>query len=376
MVGATALVRGWSEPRWVLVHLFLAGAVVLAISGVSLMLTVTWAAAPAPPDGWVGLQQACVAVGAIGVVLGRSTGAAAAVVGAAGALYVAGLLGLAALLVVTARRGVERRFDAAVAWYVAAVVAGVVGVALGVAAAVEGPGSDLRQAHLASNLLGLVGLVIAGTLPYFAATVGRSRMWPGATPRALVAVLAWQVVALALVVSAFVAGARAAAVVGLVAYAAGLVATMARMPRPNRRQLRWSGPRSVGLWAGAAWWVVAVLATAVDVAAGRVAFAGRWLEVLVVAGYAQVLWASLAHLLPVLRGGGHERLGEGFAATRSWVGLAAANLAGVALVGGWRPLAVAAVAGWVLDGTWRAARVGTAAASRPGSRPDAAAGSG
>ena len=50
-------------------------------------------------------------------------------------------------------------------------------------------------------------------------------------------------------------------------------------------------------------------------------------------------------------------LGEGFAATRSWVGLAAANSAGLALALALRPVVGAAIAVWVLDSAWRAARV-------------------
>jgi hypothetical protein len=109
-----------------------------------------------------------------------------------------------------------------------------------------------------------------------------------------------------------------------------------------------------------------VAATAVDAAADRVVFGDRWLVVLVVAGYAQILWGSLAYLLPMLRGGGHERLAEGFATTRSWLGFAAANVAGLCAATE-QPTAVTAVviAAWVLDSTWRAARVGTARAARP-----------
>ena len=102
---------------------------------------------------------------------------------------------------------------------------------------------------------------------------------------------------------------------------------------------------------------VAVVASAVEVARDDPVLGGRWLLVLVVAGYAQIVWGSLAYLLPMLRGGGHERLGEGFAATRSWVGLAAANSAGLALALALRPVVGAAIAVWVLDSAWRAARV-------------------
>jgi hypothetical protein len=107
-------------------------------------------------------------------------------------------------------------------------------------------------------------------------------------------------------------------------------------------------------------------ATAADAAADRVVFGDRWLVVLVVAGYAQILWGSLAYLLPMLRGGGHEHLSEGFATTRSWLGLAAANAAGLtAALALPAATTAAAVTVWILDSAWRAARVGTARADRP-----------
>jgi nitrite reductase (NO-forming) len=366
-IGGAAATAAFDSPRWLSLHLFLAGGVVLAISGVTLMLTVTWSAAPAPPPAWVAAQRLCIAAGVVGVVVGRQLDAPEGAVGVAGCVYLVGLALLAVLLVSTARRGVERRFDAAVAAYVAAIAAGTVGVGLGVAMALEGPTPAVRAAHLTANLLGLVGLVVGGTLPFFAATVGRTRMSPVATPRRLALSLAWQVVSLTAAVVLLAAGSGTAAAGALVAYAAGVVAILASLPRPTRRQLSWAGPRLVGLWAGGAWWATAVAATAVDVGADHTVFGGRWLVVLVIAGYAQILWGSLAYLLPMLRGGGHERLGQGFARTRSWLGLAAVNVAGVTaafdLPG---PATAIAVAIWVLDGVWRGARVGT----RPASRPD------
>ena len=66
------------------------------------------------------------------------------------------------------------------------------------------------------------------------------------------------------------------------------------------------------------------------------------------------------------RGGGHKRLAAGFASTRSWLGFAAANIAGVCAATA-QPAAVTAVAiaAWVLDSAWRIARVGTTRAARP-----------
>lgn len=354
------------EARWVPLHLFLAGAVVLAISGASQLLTVTWSAAPAPPDRWAAIQRWAVAVGAIGVVAGRRGDAPDAVVGLAGSLYLFGLVLLGVLLAVTAARGRKRRFDPAVAAYLGAVGFGLVGVGLGVRMALDPAEASLRSAHLAANLLGLVGLVVGGTLPHFAATVGRSRMSGLATPRRLWVLAGWQVVSLTVATTALAVDAPRPAAAALVGYAAGIVAVIALLPRPTRRQLTWAGPRLFALWAGASWWAVAVLVAARAASQGEPVLTDRWLVVLAVAGYGQILWGSLAYLLPMLRGGGPERLAEGLAATRSWFGLAAINGAGMAFALGQPTVAGAALVAATIDATWRTSRVGTSRAERPG----------
>jgi nitrite reductase (NO-forming) len=339
---------------------------VLGISAVSLMLTVTWSAAPAPPDRWVAVQRTCVAVGAAGIGVATEAELTGSIVAAAAGVYLFGLLALSGLLLATVRRGVERRFDVAVAAYLAALLAGTLGVVLGIVMAVGGSSFALRAAHVTTNLLGLVGLVVVGTMPFFAATVGRSRMAPGARPRRLALLLVWQVSTLVVAVTALVADAWMVAAVGLGGYALGIGGVLWVLPRPTRRQLRWAGPRLVALWAGGLWWAAAVAATAWDAAVDQVVFASPWLFVLVVAGYGQILWGSLAYLLPMLRGGGPRRLTEGFASTRSWLGLVAANAAGVTAAASMAaPVTAAVVAVWVLDSAWRTARVGTTRAARP-----------
>ncbi|MGD9997522.1 MAG: hypothetical protein AB7R77_17980 [Ilumatobacteraceae bacterium] len=357
---AAALAAGWGASRWLVVHLALAGGVVLAISAVSLMLAVTWSAAPAPPDRAVLAQRLLVAAGAAGVGIGRSADAPTAMVGAAGALYVTGLLTLAVLLVVTIRRGTERRFDAAVAGYVAALSAGVIGVGVGIAIATGGATAGLRSAHVTLNLLGLIGLVVAATMPYFAATVGRSKMSRWARSGVIGVVLSIMVGGLALAAGALGGGAPELAAWGFGAYVAGIGGVLVVLPRPTRRQLRWAGPRLVALWAGALWWAVAVAATGAEAADGHDVLAGRWLVVLVLGGYLQILWGSLAYVLPMLRGGGPDHLAAGFAMTRSWVGFAAANLTALAAATA-APDRVTWFAGavWVLDTAWRLGRVGT-----------------
>ena len=344
--------------RWAVVHLVLAGALVLLISAVTLMLTVTWAAAPAPPPTPVLIQRAAVVAGVGMVVLGREAALAPWVVVVGAALHLVGLLLLAGLLVHTVRRGVKRRFDVAVAGYVVALLAGAAAVVIGAVMAVDAPHLDLRRTHLVLNLLGLVGLVVMATLPHFTATVVRSKMSPAARPPRPALILGWQAASLVVAVVGLGLDEPGLAAVGLGAYVVGIVLTALVMPPPTSRQFRWAGPRLVSLWAGILWWAVAVGASASDAARGQEVLTGRWLWVLVTAAFGQLVWGSLAYLLPVLRGGGHVRLTEGFATTRSWVGLAAVNVVGLGLVA--RAGTVASVAGlvWVVDWAWRVARLG------------------
>jgi len=257
---------------------------------------------------------------------------------------------------------------------VLALAAGVIGVCLGAAlatgASVASSFGGARSAHITANLLGLVGLVIVATMPFFAATVGRSRMARHATPRLLVITLAWQASALLVTLTGLALDVTTLVVLGLGAYAIGVALVLACLPRPTARQLRWAGPRLAALWAGGCWWLVAVTATAVDAATDRSVLGGRWLGVLVIAAYAQIVWGSLAYLLPMLRGGGHERLTEGFATSRSWIGFAGLNAVGISLAAG-APWAVTAAALVVvlLDGVWRVARIGTDRAPRPDDAP-------
>jgi nitrite reductase (NO-forming) len=314
----------------------------------------------------VQVQRSLVAGGTVGVAVGREADLPVAVAGVAGVAYLLGIALLGVLLVVTVIDGVERRFDVAVGAYVSALVLSVFAVGVGIDMAVHEPNPDLRAVHVTLNLLGYVGLVIGGTLPFFGATVGRSRMARRATPGRLGAVVAVQVLAVLAVVVGILVNVTMPVVVGLGVYGYGIVVTLAFMPALTRRQIDWAGPRLLALWAGAAWWAAAVLASAYEaVVDAAPPFTGRWLLVVVIGGYAQIVWGALAYLLPMLRGGGHHKLSEGFAATRSWPGLGAVNLAAVALVLDQPRAAAACGAVWVADGAWRAGRVGLQRLARP-----------
>lgn len=354
--------------RWLPLHLFLVGALLLAISAATQLFAVTWAAGPPPARRLVAAQRLLVVAGAAGLALGRELAVPAGLLALPGMAIAAALVLLAVALEGTVGRAVQRRFDVTLRWYRAALSAGGAGVALGVALATGAvPAGDVarvRDAHALLNLLGLLGLVVAGTLPFFVATQAKMRMSPRAHT-GLQDTLRWVLVAtLALSAAALLAGRPGFAGLTLTGYAAGQLGLVLVLPRPGRRQLAWSGPRLLCLGSGLLWWTGSVLAMAWSLLRGGPAVPSSALLALAVGGYGQILAAALAYLGPVVRGGGHERLAAGFAVTASWWALAAGNGAAAALVTGYTAVGGTLLATWVLDTAWRARRLLTAASGR------------
>ena len=358
MAAPVAAVVPHDTGSWLPLHLLLVGALLTAISGATQLLAVTWSSSPASGDRIVAAQRWSVVLGAVGVASGREVDLDA-VTGTGALLLGVGLVLLGVILVGIRRRSSVDRFHPAIEAYVVAAAFGVAGIAMGAAIAAGDAGEwwlRLRAAHLAVNVLGLVGLVVAGTLPYFVATQARMRMSRRASPARVRASTA--VLALATLVAAggHLLDRPGIAGVGLLGYALGLVAVAATLPVPGRRQLRWAGPRLVQLGAGAVWWLAMVVALAVVRLTDATTEVGV-LAALAVGGFAQILVASLAYFGPVLRAGGHQRLTAGFATTASWPGLVLANVAAVALLLDARPVAVGAAALWAIDTGWRVARL-------------------
>jgi hypothetical protein len=344
---------------WLPLHLFLVGALLLAISGATQLFAVTWAAGPPAPDRLVGAQRLLLAGGAAGLALIREFGGSTTLLAGAGSAVAAALALLAVALRGIVRRAVQRRFDVTWRWYRSALAAGGAGVGLGVVLAAAGTTSGagttaIRDAHVVLNLLGLVGFVIAGTLPSFVATQARMRMSPRAGTGLQDGVRRGLATGLALAAAGGLAGQTRLSGFGLLVYAASLAALAGLLPRPGRRQLRWAGPRLLQLGCGLVWWFGSVLAMAVSLLLGDTLVPQGALLALVVGGYGQILVASLAYLGPVLRGGGHQRLAAGFAATASRWGLVLGNGAALALASGQRGLGATVLALWLLDTAWRA----------------------
>jgi nitrite reductase (NO-forming) len=353
-----ALVVPHRTGDWLSLHLFLAGTLLLAISAATQLIAVSWAAGPPPTYRVASVQRWLLGAGVALLATARELQWPSGLVAAGGALVIAALVVLAISLDSIVSGGVQRRFDGARRAYLAALAAGLVGCALGIAMATGLDASTyagVRAAHLTLNLLGLVGLVIVGTLPFFAATQARVKMSPRASGRGQSLVLAWLVGALSVTAGGFVAVVPAVAALGLGAYALGVLGMTALLPKIGTKQLRWAGPRLVQLGTGAAWWVGATIVAAWHAGHGSTAFTPTVVGVLVVGGYAQILAAAVAYLVPVLRAGGHQQLTAGFRTTRSWLALGAANVAAIALVLGAPEVAGAAILVWMVDTAVRVA---------------------
>lgn len=348
---AVVLVRGGSW--WGPLHAFLAGTVLLAISGASQMFTITWAASPAPAAWFAALQRWLVMAGVAAVLIGVTSDLTWLVW--IGTTAVAGGLAVLGVSIVRAvRRSLLRRFDLSARFYLTAFAAGLLGVVLGavLASASAGAAFDrVRLVHSHLNLIGLVGLTIVGTIPTFLPTVAHHRAVSGRE-----AVLAWWLSMTAVIL--YVAGLAAPpVVVGLGSVLAGVAAALVlggvvwRLWRKGRGEAAF-----LQITAGVIWLVVWTLFDGIALMAGRgVMPFSVWTTAVVVAGVGQVLLGSLTYLVPVLLG---PPLGERLSLLSRWplVPLLAANLGGVALVTGLPVPAVVATSVWLADFTWRLVR--------------------
>lgn len=349
---AAAVVAALTEHRtgnWLPLHLFVVGSLLCAISGVTQMLAITWSTAAAPVDGVAAIQLASVAAGASLVAVGRESDTWGLVALGAG-LLAAALVLLGGILAWVLRWSATDRFVPAVRGYLVAVGWGIAGITLGALASRGGEMFTARviEAHLVVNLLGLVGLVVLCTLPYFAATQLRMKMSAAATRGRLGAIPVAGSAAVAAVATGLLVGNRPLVAVGLGSYALVVCAVARMLPRPTRKQAGWAGARAVGLLGGLVWWVVCLGVLAARSLHGPVVGDNAVLA-LVVGAYGQILVASVAYLAPVVRAGGHIRLRSGFGVMMSWPGFVAANLAALALLVGMGRLALVVVSLWVVD---------------------------
>lgn len=342
---------------WLPLHLFLLGGLLMAISATTQMLAVTWSTSRAPRPGVATAQRWCLAVGVIALGVGRET-EVTLLVDVGGVAVVVAIAAMIPILLGIRRGAVVDRFTPVTDAYVMAMVAGVVGTAVAAVLATDRAGSrwaELRNVHLTVNTFGLVGIVIAATLPFFAATQARRKVSRRATPgRIRIATSALTAATIAAGVGQWLDRSTLTAV-GLLVYAGGIALIATMLPIYGRRQVAWAGPRLIQLASGIVWWIATTIVLAFTVSSGGDDRAV--LRALVIGGFGQILISSLAYLGPVLRGGGGAQLTAGFAITRSWPSLIAGNLAALGALIDLDWLFEISLVIWLVDTAVRTARL-------------------
>ncbi len=309
LVVSTLLHPVLPAPRWLMIHLLLLGAVSHAILVWSTHFAETLLHVPAASRRVQSARLATLDLGAVGVVTGVLSGVwPVTLVGAAGVVVAAAWHGAALGRMV--RRALPSRFTPVVRYYVAAACLLPVGGSIGAALARDLPEPwhhRLMLAHVLVNVLGWMGLTVAGTVVTLWPTMLRTRL-PEGTDR-----LARQALPVLLAgvlggAAASAAGSWRGAAGGVAVYLAGL----AMLGRPLVRAGRTKPPTTFATWsvgAGLLWLVgcLVALATALasapdwEVAGSRL----EWVTPLLAAGFgAQVLLGALSYLVPMALGGG------------------------------------------------------------------------
>lgn len=296
------------ETRWLMVHLVTLGLVTNSIMVWSQHFTESLLKNRLPDDARE-RQLARVRVLNAGIVLLIAgllstwywpTVLAAILIGAALTWHGTVLLGLL-------RTALPSRFAVTVKFYVVAAFLLPVGAALGAVLAAGVPDAwhaRVLLAHEATNVLGFVGLTVAGTLLTLWPTILRTRMVE-LSPRISAAALPVMAGGIVATVVGSLFGSVWVAVAGLAVYACGPAAVAVVMVRTavRRRPADYAG---FSVAAGVAWWLATTVAIVWLVGArGFDTTVLRQLTVPFVAGFlAQVLLGAMTYLLPVTMGGG------------------------------------------------------------------------
>lgn len=295
---------------WLPLHLALAGAVSLAISGAMQNFALTLSAAPEPPMPVVWLQFSAANLGVAFIAVGYPSGTSW-LVAVGGAAFVTAALVLGWLVLRARRVGLNRRHTLPFVMYVAAIASVIAGGTVGAVIGSHAIGDPdvwlaLRRAHPTLNVLGWASLTIAGTLVTFLPTVLRIRMpvWHGAATGAL---LVGGVTARSLGLGIDL---PALATLGTVSFAGGALGLGWMVVKVLRTPRKWPIPVAAKhLVAALAWFIVGSLALVWvmrDGAEGVDAFRDPFLAIFVLGWVVQTLLGAWEYLLPMSRPGHPE----------------------------------------------------------------------
>jgi len=310
---ATVVHRGIPMPRWLILHLLLLGAVTHAILVWSQYFSYALLRGRATRQErrMQSFRLLLANVGAALVIVGVPTGIWGLVLAGATSLIVS-VAWHAANLIRRMRSALPGRFGGTLRFYIAAAVLLVVGAGLGAwLARGHDHGESLVLAHALINVLGWIGLTVAGTVVTLWPTILRTRADAQA---AVGAARALPLMAVGVLVAAGGAALSLAVVlaVGLLAYLVGLVVIGVSLARAARQ----APPHTFAALSVAAallWWagIVALLLVGSGTTAltgrsfaGVAALLGQVVPFLAAGFAAQVLVGALSYLVPVVLGGG------------------------------------------------------------------------
>ena len=330
--------RSLPMPGWLMIHLLLLGAVTHAILVWSQYFSFALLRSAATDRDRrrqsirLVLSNAAAALVVAGVLSGVW---AITVTGAAALIVAVGWHG--ATLFARMRGSMPGRFGRTIRYYIASAALLTLGAALGAWLARGDSAPQLVIAHALINVLGWIGLTVAGTVVTLWPTILRTRADENAATGASRAL---PVLAGGVVVAATGAALAQLLVVaaGLVAYLAGLALIFLSLLRAARQK----APHSfAALSVGAAliWWAGAVDMVAVGAIVAAIdgsgfaaldALFGQIVPYLAAGFAAQVLVGALSYLIPVVLGGGPSPVRVGTAAFDA-AGILRVTVANVAL---------------------------------------------
>lgn len=332
---------------WLPLHLTLAGAASVAISGAMQNFASALTGTPSPPIWAVWVQFGCVNLGAALIAAGHPSGHPGALA-AGGTLFLAGILLLGWFLLRAWRKALNRRHVLPIAMYAAAVAAVLVGGTFGAligSGAVKDPELwiGLRRAHMTLNVLGWVSLTIAGTLVTLLPTVLRIRMpsWHGGATGLLL------VGGVVMIAGGLALSWTSVAALGGLAYAAGAAGVAWMVGRAFTSPRRWPVPVSAKhLVLAVGWFTFGSFALAANLlrgAPGFDAFRQDYLVIFVGGWIVQTLLGAWLYLLPMARAGHPDERRRSLAAIEfGWILQVVSLNAGLILM-------ALRGAGWVSD---------------------------
>lgn len=330
--------RALPMPGWLMLHLLFLGAITHSILVWSQYFATAVLHRPLTPRGqrWHTIGLASANIGAAVVIVGVLTTVWPLTL-LGGVLVAAAALRQMIAFILSRRSALGGQFAGITSFYILAALLFPVGIALGVWAAAPQLANDrVVLAHALINVLGWVGITVAGTLVTLWPTMLRTRATPGSAARAArVLPLLGAGVAVAAIGAA--TGLFVLLIAGLSGYLVGLLLLGVSLWREAsaRRPERFS---ALSVSAALLWWagiiVMLIVQAAVlwaggaDSAAMRPAL-GSVVPYLAAGFGAQMLLGALSYLLPVALGGGPAAVRVGNGVYDRWaVGrVVAANLA-------------------------------------------------